>query len=79
MIGVGGVSTGKLPDIDTMSNNSFVYMEPGFSLEINVTPSLRICPGVSYLWISGSLPEVRSKWDVSETSFNLTLKFRDPR
>jgi hypothetical protein len=33
---------------------------------------------VSYLWISDPVPGMESKWKISETAFNLTLKFKEP-
>lgn len=37
---------------------------------------LALWPG--YLWISGNVPGLDSKWKVAETAFNLTVRFKDP-
>ena len=78
LIGGGGAQVGGDTDLDTLSEHGFTVLEPGISLEFNLTRKIRISPGVSYLWISGTVPGVDSKWDASERAFNLTLRFRDP-
>lgn len=40
--------------------------------------SLAYWPGIGVGWISGHVPGVESKWDISETAFNLKLKFKKP-
>jgi hypothetical protein len=74
LIGAGGTSTGDAPELEAMSNNSFIVVEPRFAFEFNLTHNVRISPGVGYVWISGDVPGVRSKWQVSETAFNVTVK-----
>lgn len=78
LIGAGGAQVGGDPDLDTLTNRSFIVLEPGVSLELNLTPKIRLNPGLSYLWISGNVPGLDSKWKVAETAFNLTVRFKDP-
>jgi hypothetical protein len=77
LIGAGGTNTGPNPDLDTMSMQSFLVMEPAINMEFNITRHFRISPGVSYRWISGDVAGVISKWSVSETSFHVAFKIRD--
>lgn len=77
MIGAGGAQAGGEADFDVMFDNSFTVIEPGAGVEFNLTRNIVLCPGVRYLWISGDVAGMESKWKVSETAFNLTLKFRD--
>lgn len=57
------------------SGDRVFVLEPEVDLEVNVTPYFRLCPGVSYRWLSGSVRSVESDWDVSGISGNLMFKF----
>lgn len=78
LIGGGGAQSGGSFDIDSLSNHGFFALEPAAGLEFNLTPRVRLNPMVSYLWISGSVPGVESKWQASETAVSLNLRFKDP-
>ncbi|MDB5105940.1 MAG: hypothetical protein JWP91_3629 [Fibrobacteres bacterium] len=78
MIGGGGAQEGGTMNLDSMANNGFLALEPAVGLEFNLTRNIRIRPEVSYLWISGDVPGMESKWDVSETAFDLVLRFKEP-
>ncbi|HKP97906.1 MAG TPA: hypothetical protein VJ385_19375 [Fibrobacteria bacterium] len=78
LIGGGGAQLGGTPDVDSLTNHGFFVMEPGAGLEFNLTKSVRLMPAVSYLWISGTVPGLESKWKASETAFSVTLRFKDP-
>lgn len=78
LMGVGGAQAGGEMDLDSLARHGFYVVEPGVNIEFNLTRNIRLCPGVSYLWISGNVPGMRSKWDISETAFNLKLKFKKP-
>jgi len=64
-------------DLDSLSRHSFLILEPGAGLEFNLTRNIRLCPTASYLWISGSVPGMESKWKISGAAFNLALKFQE--
>jgi hypothetical protein len=78
LIGAGGSQVGGGFDVDSLAENAFFVLEPGAGVEFNLTRNIRICPGVRYLWISGNVHGMDSKWKISETAFNVSLKFTQP-
>lgn len=78
LMGAGGSQVGGDIDLDSLSRHSFLIVEPGASVEFNLTRNIRLCPGMSYLWISGKVDGMDSKWKISETAYSLTLKFIKP-
>jgi hypothetical protein len=78
LVGCGGSQAGGDFDIDSLTNHAFLVIEPGIGLEFNLTKSIRLNPMVSYLWLSGGVQGMESKWLVSETAFSLALRFKDP-
>lgn len=78
LMGVGGSQAGGEMELDSLARHGFYVVEPGVNIEFNLTRNIRLCPGASYLWISGNVPGLKSKWDISETAFNLKLKFKKP-
>jgi hypothetical protein len=79
LVGGGSAVADDLGDIsqDDALDNSFLVVEPEFSVEYNVSRNIRFAPGVSYRWISGTVTPLDSKWELSETSINFRLKFGD--
>ena len=55
--------------------NCFFVAEPGVQLEVNVFKWMRFCPGVSYRAAFGSEGRGLSDNDLSDISYNATLKF----
>jgi hypothetical protein len=55
--------------------NFFFVMEPGVQVEFNVLKWMRFSPGVSYRKAFGSNGNGLSDGDLSNISYNLTLKF----
>ena len=55
--------------------NFFFVMEPGVQLEINLLKWMRFAPGVSYRKTFGAKGDGLSNSDLSNVSYNLTLKF----
>jgi hypothetical protein len=55
--------------------NFFFVMEPGVQLEVNILKWMRFSPGVSYRRTFGSDARGLSDTDLSNVSYNLTLKF----
>lgn len=55
--------------------NFFFLMEPGVQVELNVLKWMRFSPGVSYRKAFGSNSNGLSDGDLSNISYNLTLKF----
>jgi hypothetical protein len=79
LVGGGSAVAEDLGDItqDDALDNSFLVVEPEFTLEYNISRNIRFAPGVSYRWISGTVSPLDSKWQLSETSINFRLKFGD--
>jgi hypothetical protein len=77
LLGMGGSQVGGDPNLDSLTNRGFIIVEPGVGLEFNLTPRIRLSPGVTYLWISGGVEGLDDKWKASEAAFNLTLRFND--
>jgi hypothetical protein len=77
LLGAGGSQAGGAADIDSLASHGFAVIEPGAGLEFNLTRNVIIGPGIRYLWISGNVPGMDSKWKVSETALSLILKFVD--
>src|SRR4051812_24122645 len=50
LVGAGGSQTEGEVGLDSLSNHAFFFAAPGAKLEFNLTPNIRLCPGVSYLW-----------------------------
>ena len=78
LVGGGGAQAGGAINLDTLTRNSFFIIEPGVSLEFNLTRNIRLGPGLSYLWISGDVAGITSKWKIAETAFNVKFKFKEP-
>jgi len=58
-----------------VDENWFFVLEPGVQLELNVVKWMRFSPGVSYRLAYGSDAAGLSDNDLSNISYNLTLKF----
>lgn len=77
LLGAGGSQSGGSADIDVLSQNGFAVIEPGMGLEFNLTRNVIVSPGIRYLWISGNVHGMDSKWKVSEGALSLSIKFID--
>ncbi len=88
LIGSGGVGSGRgfgmgMFGMGMMSGGygnghdmgSVFVLEPGLNMELNVAPYFRLCPGISYRWLSGDVQAVKSAQDVSNVSLNVLFKF----
>ncbi len=76
LIGAGGISV-RDKDFDDISSSSdpFFVIEPGISLELNVTHFFRISAGMGYRYTSGiELAGFRDK-DFTGPNANINLKF----
>ncbi len=62
-------------DDSNLDENFFTVVEPGVQLELNLLKWLRFSPGVSYRAAFGSDAAGLSDHDLSNMSYNLTLKF----
>lgn len=62
-------------DEEQQDENCFFVAEPGVQLEVNVFKWMRFCPGVSYRAAFGSDARGLSDNDLSNISYNATLKF----
>ncbi len=62
-------------DDDDHNANCFFVIEPGVQLEINLLKWMRFAPGVSYRKTFGAKGDGLSDSDLSNVSYNLTLKF----
>ena len=62
-------------DRDESDANFFFVMEPGVQVEFNLLKWMRFSPGVSYRRAFGSNANGLSDADLSNISYNLTLKF----
>ena len=62
-------------DEDDHDPNCFFVMEPGVQVEINLFKWMRFSPGVSYRKTFGAKGDGLSDSDLSNVSYNLTLKF----
>lgn len=58
-----------------MDENWLFVAEPGVQLEMNLFRWMRFCPGVSYRSVVGSKAAGLSDSDLSNLSYNATLKF----
>jgi hypothetical protein len=76
LIGGGGSQTGGEFGIDSLSNHGFFFIEPGASLELNLTQDIRLAPGVSYMWVPGSIWGMKDKTGLTEMAFSLGLIFK---
>jgi hypothetical protein len=52
LIGAGGLSTGDSGGVGD-EDDAFLVAEPGFGVELNVAPFLRLGVGASYRWVAG--------------------------
>lgn len=77
MIGWGGVDYSKFEDDDQYENNgdSFVVLEPGVNLEMNVTRFFRICVGATYRYIQGVNYHRITDEDLSGLTGQLVFRF----
>ncbi|MCD4695597.1 MAG: hypothetical protein K8S16_05080 [Bacteroidales bacterium] len=88
IIGAGGtsVSAKTLQELDNVNpqewtkydfveSSAFFVVEPGINVELNMTKFFRLGMGASYRFISGTNLVRLSSNDLSDLSFNLTLKF----
>ena len=62
-------------DDNTRDTNWFFVVEPGVQLEVNVFRWMRFCPGISYRAAFGSDGLGMRDSDISNISYNATLKF----
>jgi len=62
-------------DDDDHNPNFFFVIEPGVQLEVNLFKWMRFSPGVSYRKTFGAKKDGLSDSDLSNVSYNLTLKF----
>lgn len=62
-------------DDDNDNANFFFLLEPGVQLEVNLLKWMRFAPGVSYRKTFGAKGNGLSDSDLSNVSYNLTLKF----
>jgi hypothetical protein len=62
-------------DHDSMDTNWFFVVEPGVQFEINVFKWMRFAPGISYRAAFGSDGMGMRDSDISNISYNATLKF----
>lgn len=80
LVGAGHVGTGRGWAMGMgwghgSDGDRVFVLEPGADLEVNITPFFRLCPGISYRWLSGSVRSVPSDRDISGVSGNLLFKF----
>lgn len=59
----------------TLDENWFLVAEPGVQVEINLFRWMRISPGITYRFASGSTAPGLSDSDLSNISYSMTLKF----
>jgi hypothetical protein len=50
LVGAGGSQTEGDFGLDSLARHGFFFVSPGAKLEFNLTPNIRFCPGLSYLW-----------------------------
>ncbi|HEV7379240.1 MAG TPA: hypothetical protein VGN64_05560 [Dyadobacter sp.] len=62
-------------DFDERDPNFYFMMEPGVQVEFNLLKWMRFSPGVSYRRAFGASSSGLSDADLSNLSYNLTLKF----
>ncbi len=88
IIGAGGASIGSMIDqdpnqvdpvdwttYDYVESTAFFVVEPGISLEMNMTRFFRLNLGATYRFISGTTLDRLNSNDLSDLSFSLALKF----
>lgn len=83
LIGAGGLNAhdGRMDMEDRFDNprdghgETFFALEPEVGLEINIVRYFRVCPSLSYRWLSGDVKLVDSDWDLSGPGAGLVLKF----
>jgi len=88
IIGAGGTSLGvktteEIPNTnpsewsayDFVESSAFFVVEPGLSVELNMTKFFRLNLGGTYRFISGTNLERLSSSDLSDFTFNIALKF----
>jgi hypothetical protein len=63
------------PNKSNLDENCFTVIEPGVQVELNLLKWMRFSPGVSYRATFGSDAVGLSDNDLSNVSYNLTLKF----
>lgn len=63
------------PNQSNLDENFFTVVEPGIQVELNLLKWMRFSPGVSYRATFGSDATGLSDNDLSNLSYNLTLKF----
>lgn len=76
LIGAGGSQTEGEFGLDSLSNHGFFFIEPGASLEFNLTRGIRLAPGASYMWVPGSIWGMKDKGGLTEMAFSLGLIFK---
>jgi hypothetical protein len=88
IIGAGGASIGsqinqdpnqldpvEWTTYDYVESSAFFIVEPGISLEMNMTRFFRLNLGATYRFVSGTTLERMDSNDLSDLSFSLALKF----
>ena len=60
---------------EVKDENWFFVLEPGAQVELNLLKWMRFCPGISYRATFGSDGRGVSDKDLSDISYNATLKF----
>lgn len=60
---------------EVLDENTFFVIEPGVQVEVNLFKWMRFCPGVSYRQTFGSEARGLRDEDLSNISYNATLKF----
>ncbi|MCB2220430.1 MAG: hypothetical protein KQI35_08555 [Bacteroidetes bacterium] len=88
IIGAGGASIGsqinqdpnqldpvEWTTYDYVESSAFFIVEPGISLEMNMTKFFRLNLGATYRFISGTTLQRMDSNDLSDLSFSLALKF----
>ena len=76
-VGPGKVSIKGEEDMffDRIEKSSVFVIEPGLALEFNLFKFLKIDLGASYRYVNGSVLESLDDEDLSDLSYNFTLKF----
>jgi hypothetical protein len=76
-VGPGKVSIKGEEDMffDRIEKSSVFVIEPGLAIELNIFKFLKIDLGTSYRYVSGATLESLNDEDLSDLSYNITLKF----
>ncbi len=77
VVGPGKVSLKGEKDIflERLEKSSVFVIEPGLALEFNLFRFFKVDVGASYRYVNGSTLESLDDKDLSDLSYNLTLKF----